>query len=60
MLQNINILAGKLPPETGNPKEDYKALRAYVTRLVRGLELCLETMDDQMDKLKETVEGLKT
>ena len=60
MLQNINILAGKMPPETGDAKADYKALRAYVTRLVRGLELCLETMDDQMDKLKETVEGLKT
>lgn len=53
MLKNINILAGTIPPETGNLREDYKALREYLSGLVRGLELCLDTLDTEVEKMKE-------
>lgn len=50
MLQNINILTGPLPAETGNLQDDYRALRRYLERLVRGIELNFDRIDAEIDK----------
>lgn len=47
MLQNINILTGAVPAMTGNAKEDCEKLRDFLERLVRGLEISFDQLEQE-------------
>lgn len=53
MLQNIRILVGPLPPETGNLREDYESLRAFLEELLRGLEINFDQLDRLVTEIKK-------
>ncbi len=53
MLQNIRILVGPIPQETGNLKEDNKNLRLFLERLLRGIETNFDRLDNTVDKLEK-------
>ena len=59
MLQNINILAGRIPQSTGNTDEDLKALMAFTQRLVRALEKSIDILDSEDEKLRQRIEKLE-
>ena len=56
MLQNINILTGKVPQSTGNAETDLKELMAFTTRLMRALEYTFDLIDSETDKIKKQLE----
>ena len=53
MLQNTNILAGKVPQSTGNAETDLKELMAFTTRLMRALEYTFDLIDSETEKIKK-------
>ena len=53
MLQNIHILAGEIPAMTGELKRDNEALRAFLERLLRGLEQNFDALDAEMERVRE-------
>lgn len=59
MLQNINILAGRIPQSTGNTDQDLKALMAFTQRLVRALEKSIDILDSEDEKLRQRIEKLE-
>ena len=56
MLQNINILTGKVPQSTGNAEADLKELMAFTTRLMRALEYTFDLIDSETEKIKKQLE----
>ncbi len=56
MLQNINILVGKVPQSTGNAEADMKELMAFTARLMRGLEYTFDLIDYETEKIKKQLE----
>ena len=56
MLQNINILVGKVPQSTGNAEADMKELIAFTTRLMRALEYTFDLIDLETEKIKKQLE----
>lgn len=56
MLQNINILVGKIPQSTGNAEADLKEMMAFTTRLMRALEYNFDLIDSETEKIKKQLE----
>lgn len=56
MLQNINILVGKVPQSTGNAEADMKELIAFTTRLMRALEYTFDLIDSETEKIRKQLE----
>ena len=50
MLQNIRILAGELPKETGDLKQDHREMRLFLERLLQGLERNFDQVDAALQK----------
>ena len=56
MIQNINILVGKVPQSTGNAETDLQELMAFTTRLMRALEYTFDLIDSETEKIKKQLE----
>ena len=56
MLQNINILVGKVPQSTGNAETDLKELLVFTNRLMRALEYTFDLIDENEEKIKKLME----
>lgn len=56
MLQNINILVGKVPQSTGNAEADMKELMAFTARLIRALEYTFDLIESETEKIKKQLE----
>lgn len=57
MLQNINILVGKVPQSTGNAETDLKEMMAFTTRLMRALEYNFDLIDSETETIKKRLDG---
>ena len=57
MLQNINILVGKVPQSTGNAETDLKELVAFTSRLMRALEYTFDLIDSETETIKKRLDG---
>ena len=57
MLQNINILVGKVPQSTGNAETDLKELMAFTSRLMRALEYTFDLIDSETETIKKRLDG---
>lgn len=53
MLQNINILVGKVPQSTGNAETDLKELMEFTSRLMRALEYTFDLIDSETETIKK-------
>ena len=56
MLQNINIMVGKVPKSTGNAEADLKELMAFTSRLMRALEYTFDLINSETEKIKQQLE----
>lgn len=56
MLQNINILVGKMPQSTGDAETDLKELMAFTSRLMRALEYTFDLIDSETETIKKRLD----
>lgn len=50
MLQNIYILAGEPPKDSGDTERDLRAVTQYLQKLAKGLEYSFEQLDARLEK----------